>query len=157
MDSNADHYGYYKSPIGWIEIIGTEGEIISLKFVDEPHNSQTTGPVVSLALEQVSEYFQGTRCVFDLPMGLHGTDFQRQVWEQLIGIPFGRTITYQEVARAVSKPSAVRAVGAANGRNPISIIVPCHRVIGSDGSLTGYGGGIWRKEWLLKHEGCLAL
>ena len=95
------------------------------------------------------------RRAFDLPLDLHGTDFQRRVWRQLRTIPYGQIITYQEIANAIDKPQAVRAVGAANARNPISIIVPCHRVIGSDGSLTGYGGGIWRKEWLLKHEGCL--
>ena len=95
----------------------------------------------------------GARRTFGLTMALHGTPFQRQVWGQLIGIPYGETKTYQEIAHAIGRPFAVRAVGAANAKNPISIIVPCHRVIGSDGSLTGYGGGIWRKEWLLKHEG----
>ena len=82
-----------------------------------------------------------------------GTDFQNTVWRQLLNVPYGKTVSYGEIAAAIGKPAACRAVGAANGKNPISIIVPCHRVIGSDGTLTGYGGGLWRKEWLLKHEG----
>lgn len=92
-----------------------------------------------------------------VPIVLGGTEFQRRVWRELTTIPFGRTASYQDVARAIGRPQAVRAVGAANGRNPISIIVPCHRVVGSDGRLTGYGGGLWRKEWLLKHEGAVLL
>jgi len=157
MDNEAYQYGYYESPIGWIEIIGSEQGILSLEFVDEPHHDRSIGLCVSLAVKQVSEYFRGKCRVFDLPLVLDGTDFQRSVWLHLAEIPFGQAMTYQDIAKAIGKPRAVRAVGAANGRNPISIIVPCHRVIGSDGSLTGYGGGIWRKEWLLKHEGILAM
>ena len=157
MGNEAYQYGYYKSPIGWIEIIGSEEAILSLKFIDEPHHEEKTGPCVGRASVQVSEYFQGARRTFDLPLVLCGTDFQRSVWRHLAQIPFGQITTYQDIAKAIGKPRAVRAVGAANGRNPISIIVPCHRVIGSDGSLTGYGGEIWRKEWLLKHEGCQAI
>ncbi|MBN1937224.1 MAG: methylated-DNA--[protein]-cysteine S-methyltransferase [Anaerolineae bacterium] len=112
-------------------------------------------PVIEMALVQLDEYFSGVRRVFDLPLGLHGTEFQQRVWRQLLEIPYGQTASYAEVARALGNPQAVRAVGLANGKNPISIIVPCHRVIGSDGNLVGYGGGLWRKEWLLKHEGCL--
>ncbi len=135
--------------------MGTEGEIISLKFVDRCKKKLVQCPSVKVAVQQLSEYFMGTRRAFDLPLDLHGTTFQRQVWGHLLSIPFGHTTTYQEIAQAIGRPRAVRAVGAANARNPISIIVPCHRVLGSDGSLTGYGGGIWRKEWLLKHEGYL--
>jgi methylated-DNA-[protein]-cysteine S-methyltransferase len=102
--------------------------------------------------EQLAEYFAGERREFDVPMQLAGTAFQRRVWEELVRIPYGTTITYAELARRVGRPTAVRAVGAANGRNPISILVPCHRVIGADGKLTGYGGGVERKQWLLELE-----
>ena len=105
------------------------------------------------ARRQFVAYFAGQLRVFDLPLAPNGTDFQRQVWSALREIPFGATISYAELARRVSSVAAVRAVGAANGRNPIPIIVPCHRVIGSDGSLTGFGGGLPRKQWLLRHEG----
>ena len=101
---------------------------------------------------QLDEYFAGTRRTFDLPLNPHGTDFQRAVWRALVAIPYARTLSYGAVAAAIGNPKGVRAVGLANGRNPISIIVPCHRVVGSDGSLTGYGGGIARKQWLLAHE-----
>ena len=147
--------GYYESPIGLIEILGTEGTIHSVEFVDEIRVSLSINLLVEHALDQLSEYFSEGRQAFDLPLNLKGTDFQRSVWEHLLEIPFGHCSSYQEVAKRIGRPKAVRAVGAANGRNPITIIVPCHRVMGSDGSLTGYGGGLWRKEWLLKHEGIL--
>jgi methylated-DNA-[protein]-cysteine S-methyltransferase len=102
--------------------------------------------------EQLDAYFAGERETFDVPMALHGTPFQLRVWEQLTRIPFGETISYSELARRLDDPKLVRAVGLANGRNPVSIIVPCHRVIGADGSLVGYGGGLERKQWLLEHE-----
>jgi O-6-methylguanine DNA methyltransferase len=152
-----NYFGLYESSIGWIEIEGSENEIVSLIFVDQPRIEFATCPVVAAAVQQISEYFMGTRRTFDLPLALHGTSFQRQVWEHLLSIPYSQTTTYQEIAQAIGRPQAARAVGAANAGNPISVIVPCHRVIGSDGSLTGYGGGIWRKVWLLKHEGSLAL
>jgi methylated-DNA-[protein]-cysteine S-methyltransferase len=106
-------------------------------------------------VKQLQEYFQGTRQEFELLLNPQGTAFQKQVWQQLATIPYGKTSTYLTVARAVSGEKAIRAVGGANGRNPLGILVPCHRVIGSDGSLTGYAGGLWRKEWLLQHEGIL--
>jgi methylated-DNA-[protein]-cysteine S-methyltransferase len=105
------------------------------------------------ARRQLVAYFAGRLRAFDLPLAPNGTEFQRRVWTELTKIPFGATISYARLARRVSNAAAVRAVGAANGRNPIPIIVPCHRVIGSDGSLTGFGGGLARKQWLLKHEG----
>ncbi|HEX7610606.1 MAG TPA: methylated-DNA--[protein]-cysteine S-methyltransferase, partial [Solirubrobacteraceae bacterium] len=101
---------------------------------------------------QLAAYFAGTLTEFDVQLELAGTDFQREVWQALRAIPYGETISYGELAQRVGKPSASRAVGLANGRNPIAIIVPCHRVIGADGSLTGYGGGLARKAWLLEHE-----
>ena len=153
MSDDLNYYGFYVSPIGWIEVKASEDEISSLIFADRPRSEFATCPVVEEAIRQISEYFNGELRTFDLPLIMDGTSFQRQVWDQLLKIPYGQVTTYQEVAQAIGRPRAVRAVGAANGQNPISIIIPCHRVIGSDGSLTGYGGGIWRKEWLLKHEG----
>jgi methylated-DNA-[protein]-cysteine S-methyltransferase len=102
--------------------------------------------------EQLSAYFSGTRSAFDLPLRLEGTEFQRRVWAQLQAIPYGETISYGDLAGRVGSPGAARACGLANGRNPVSIIVPCHRVIGANGQLTGYGGGLDRKTWLLDHE-----
>jgi methylated-DNA-[protein]-cysteine S-methyltransferase len=104
------------------------------------------------AFAQVDEYFQGERCEFTTCLSVRGTDFQKEVWRRLVAIPYGETATYSELARAVGRPKAGRAVGQANHRNPISIIIPCHRVIGNDGRLVGYGGGLWRKKWLLAHE-----
>jgi methylated-DNA-[protein]-cysteine S-methyltransferase len=109
--------------------------------------------LIGEARRQLTAYFASRLEVFDLPLAPNGTEFQRRVWNELTKIPFGATISYAELARRVSNVAAVRAVGAANGRNPIPIIVPCHRVIGSDGSLTGFGGGLPRKQWLLRHEG----
>ena len=105
-----------------------------------------------MARKQLGEYFKGKRMTFDLPLAPEGTEFQQSVWKQLRKISYGRTKSYGEIANKVGNPRASRAVGAANGRNPISIIVPCHRVIGADGKLTGFGGGIERKRWLLEHE-----
>ena len=102
---------------------------------------------------QLQEYFSGTRQTFDLPLDVSGTAFQQEAWVALQQIPYGTTLTYQQQATAMGRPAAVRAVGTANGRNPLSIVVPCHRVIGANGSLTGYGGGLHRKRWLLSHEG----
>jgi methylated-DNA-[protein]-cysteine S-methyltransferase len=107
------------------------------------------------ATTQLKEYFAGQRTHFTIATSVTGTDFQRQVWGELTRIAYGETISYGELARRINNPAAVRAVGLANGRNPLSIIVPCHRVIGADGSLTGYGGGLANKEWLLRHEGAL--
>jgi methylated-DNA-[protein]-cysteine S-methyltransferase len=106
-------------------------------------------------MAQLDEYFEGKRKKFDLLLEPMGTDFQKKVWKHLVKVPFGKTASYLDVAMALGEMKATRAVGSANGRNPIVIIIPCHRVIGSNGSLTGYGGGMWRKEWLLKHEGVL--
>jgi methylated-DNA-[protein]-cysteine S-methyltransferase len=102
--------------------------------------------------EQLDEYFLGKRIEFNLPLQQHGTEFQLKVWNELLNIPFGETINYLTLAKRIGNLKSIRAVGTANGRNNISIVVPCHRVIGSDGSLTGYSGGLWRKQWLLEHE-----
>lgn len=149
-------FGYVDSPIGTVEI-GVQAECVtSLYFVDHPpHTNALENQVLQLAVEQVDAYFGGRLKVFDLPLDMKGTPFQQSVWQALLDVPFGRTASYQQIARTVGNPKAVRAVGAANGQNPVSIIVPCHRIIGKKGGLTGYGGGLWRKEWLLRHEGVL--
>jgi len=107
---------------------------------------------LSKAVREVDEYFRGKRKKFSLELVLRGTEFQKAVWRRLVEIPYGETVSYGQVAKAVGKPKAVRAVGMANAVNRIGVIIPCHRVIGSDGQLTGYGGGLWRKKWLLAHE-----
>ncbi len=144
---------FYHSPIGWIRISGEDGAITALDFV-ERRAADSPSPMACLlaARAQVEEYFLGGRTVFDLPLDLRGTAFQKDVWTELLRIPFGTTASYKDVVGKVGRPDAVRAVGAANGANPVSLIVPCHRVLGSDGRLTGYGGGLWRKEWLLRFE-----
>ncbi|WP_187263045.1 methylated-DNA--[protein]-cysteine S-methyltransferase [Pontibacter beigongshangensis] len=147
---------YLNSPIGWIRITSTAHAIESVLFVEAASAGSVDLPAcLQTCTAQLSEYFRGERRHFDLPLSPHGTTFQRQVWEELKAIPFGKTASYLQVAKAISGEKAIRAVGAANGRNPLCVVVPCHRVIGSDGSLTGYAGGLWRKEWLLRHEGAL--
>ena len=153
----ACYYDYCWSEIGLIEVGGTESEILSVEFVDHYRPQPESHATVREGVRQIDEYMSGQRRVFDLPLGLCGTDFQRQVWRQLLTVPYGQTASYQDIADAIGNPLAVRAVGAANGRNPISLVVPCHRIIGRDGHLVGYGGGLWRKEWLLRHEGYLLL
>jgi methylated-DNA-[protein]-cysteine S-methyltransferase len=144
---------FYESEIGLIEIIGTEAGLTSLNFVDDSTgDSAFIPPALQECVSQLDAYFKGTRREFELELAPEGTPFQQQVWRELLNIPYGRTVSYLDVARAIGNEKAVRAVGAANGQNPISIIIPCHRVIGADGKLTGYGGGLWRKEWLLNHE-----
>lgn len=148
-------YAYYPSPIGLIEVGATHVALVTLYFVEEPRQESTSSALLATVIHQLGEYFAGARTTFDLPLHFQGTAFQRQVWQQLLTVPYGQTLAYQEIANALGNPKAVRAVGAANGQNPISIIAPCHRIIGSNGNLIGYGGGLWRKEWLLKHEGYL--
>ena len=143
-----------ESPIGPLTIVADEqGRLVELSFrmiPDAPGHHPTAEAAVAA---QLSEYFAGSRKSFDLELAPRGTEFQRAVWTELCRIPYGDTVSYADLARRIGKPSAVRAVGAANGANPIAVIVPCHRVIGSNGSLTGYGGGIERKQWLLALEG----
>ncbi|TXK37657.1 methylated-DNA--[protein]-cysteine S-methyltransferase [Pontibacter qinzhouensis] len=147
---------YYNSPIGWIQLTGTAQGIETMLFVEAAGAETSSLPACAVAgLAQLAEYFNGERQQFDLPLAPHGTAFQQQVWQELQKIPFGKTFSYLQVARAIGGEKAIRAVGAANGRNPLCLVVPCHRVIGSNGSLTGYAGGLWRKEWLLRHEGVL--
>jgi methylated-DNA-[protein]-cysteine S-methyltransferase len=145
---------WYESPIGVIEIEATESEVTRVEFdAGERRTSATAfSPALEAAVRQLDEYFRGRRRVFELMLRLEGTEFQNRVWRGLLDVGYGETASYGEIARAIGRPKSTRAVGAANGRNPISIIVPCHRIIGSSGALTGYGGGLWRKEWLLRHE-----
>jgi methylated-DNA-[protein]-cysteine S-methyltransferase len=144
---------YYLSPIGLIEITGNEEGIATLYFVDErKHNSMKVHSSLKECVQQLEEYFKGLRKEFGLKLNPKGTDFQKRVWEKLAELPFGRTVSYLDISIMLGDANATRAVGNANGSNPISIIVPCHRVIGVNGKLVGYGGGLWRKEWLLNHE-----
>jgi len=144
---------YYKSPLGPVKIVGNQDSIVFLDFVEEERPGDADLPFcLKAGVKQIDEYFKGNRSKFLLNLDPAGTKFQRSVWRQLEKIPFGELVTYAEIAATIGKPKACRAVGSANGRNPIAIIIPCHRVIGSDGRLTGYGGGLWRKGWLIKHE-----
>jgi methylated-DNA-[protein]-cysteine S-methyltransferase len=151
---------YIASPLGQIEISGTAETLYAVQFAEAkfrpatrklPSEGEAPKPVAD-CIAQLEEYFAGKRLYFDLPLSPQGTDFQRKVWKLLLDIPYNRTISYLELAKKSGSDKNTRAVGLANGRNPIAIIIPCHRVIGSDGSLVGYGGDVWRKEWLLKHE-----
>lgn len=148
---------FISTPIGVLRIEEHEASIIRMEFVSEEiKNIETeTSSLLEQTATQLQEYFAGMRTEFTLDLAPTGTDFQLAVWEELCRIPFGQTISYLELSERLKNPLAIRAVGAANGKNPIAIIVPCHRVIGADGTLTGYAGGLWRKEWLLKHEGSL--
>lgn len=148
---------YVESPIGLLEIAAGDGGITAVAFVEAPRHAAAAHPLLETAVAQLAAYFQRRRRAFDLPLAPLGTPFQQAVWRQLLQIPYGQTASYQAVAAALDRPRAVRAVGAANGQNPLAVVIPCHRVIGSNGRLTGYGGGLWRKEWLLRHEGSLLL
>ncbi len=148
-----EHRAYYSSPIGIIEIVGTERGISRLTFVQKRGRRPATAPSrLKECLLQLDEYFKSKRRKFSVKLDLQGTVFQKRVWQALLKIPFGRTASYRDIAETVGNRKAVRAVGNANGANPVAIIVPCHRVIGSDGSLVGYGSGLWRKRRLLDHE-----
>jgi len=130
-------------------------ELISIEFIEGKMEFFDNDPTIERAVEQLSEYMNGERETFDLPLAPTGTDFQKKVWNELMNIPFGTTISYLELAKRLGDEKVIRAAASANGKNPIPIVIPCHRVIGSDGSLTGYAGGLDKKRWLLKHEGAL--
>ena len=143
----------YRTAIGPFEITGNQKGILTITFNKEPLKTDRKLPAcMKECMRQLTEYFKGRRQKFSIPLILEGTDFQKAVWRQLQKIPFGETASYGDVARAIGNPKAFRAVGNANNKNPSPVIIPCHRVIGSDGKLVGFGGGIWRKEWLLDHE-----
>lgn len=139
------------TPIGPLLICEEEGAICAIEFTQAPLFPPET-PLLQEAVRQLNAYFDGTLTVFDLPLRMEGTAFRVACWQALRTIPYGETISYAEQARRIGHPKAARAVGGANHHNPISIVVPCHRVVGADGSLTGYGGGMGKKAWLLMHE-----
>lgn len=155
-------YMQVDSPIGCLTVAATDAAVVEILFTDgtgkgkaQPNPEWVPVDDVGLGVtQQLNEYFAGDRVVFDLPLNPQGTDFQKDVWKALVKIPFGITKTYQQIAQQIERPKAVRAVGAANGRNPIPLVIPCHRVIGANGKLTGFGGGLPIKQWLLAHEGC---
>jgi methylated-DNA-[protein]-cysteine S-methyltransferase len=148
------------SPVGELKLIASGKGLAAILWENDDPDRVRLGPLVEdadhpvlvEAAKQLGEYFAGRRQAYDLPLDFHGTDFQKQVWAALLAIPFGETRSYAEIARAVGRPTAFRAVGAANGRNPISIVAPCHRVIGTNGTLTGFAGGLAAKERLLAIE-----
>ena len=142
------------SPLGPLRLVADEGALTGVYLPSQPAPAARPGqaPVLARAAAQLAEYFAGARRDFDVPLAPRGTGFQERVWRELARIPCGETRSYGELARAIGRPSASRAVGAANGKNPISILVPCHRVIGGSGALTGYAGGLAAKRWLLEHE-----
>jgi methylated-DNA-[protein]-cysteine S-methyltransferase len=150
---------YYHSPLGIIKISATDRFICEVHFMGEDEialsdmkPSLILPDVINDCVEQLIEYFHGTRRNFTVPVYQEGTDFQQIVWNELLGIPYGKTISYLTLSKKIGDVKAIRAVGTTNGKNKIGIIVPCHRVIGANGDLTGYAGGLWRKKWLLDHE-----
>ena len=151
-----DYTTYYHSPVGILKITGTPEYICEIAFHDRSKRAEgkkkNLPPMIIQCIEQLIQYFNGERRQFELPLVQPGTPFQQEVWNELVQIPYGKTISYLELARRTGDTKATRAVANANGKNNIAIIVPCHRVIGSNKDLVGYGGGLWRKKWLLEHE-----
>lgn len=150
---------YLATPIGTLKIEGNQAAITGISFLEhEPTDINAENPpkVLEKALKQLQTYFSGTNLIFDFPMQPEGTSFQKQVWEELLAVKLGETQSYKALAIQLGNLKAIRAVGKANGKNPIAIAIPCHRIIGHNGTLTGYAGGLWRKEWLLKHEQAMA-
>jgi methylated-DNA-[protein]-cysteine S-methyltransferase len=143
---------FIKTPLGIAKITGDEKGISVISVSDEGNVSSSIPIVLQEAATQLNEYFEGKRTDFTFKLNPLGTDFQQKVWKGLLEIPFGKTISYLELSKNLGDIKAIRAVASANGKNPLWIVVPCHRVIGTDGSLTGYAGGLWRKKWLLEHE-----
>ena len=141
-----------KSPVGNIGINEADGKILAIQFTDDKLEEPNTDSLSNAVLE-LSEYFEGSRKVFDMVLEPEGTDFQQKVWNKLISIPYGTTISYLELANQLGDPKTIRAAASANGKNPLAIVIPCHRVIGSDGSMTGYASGIEKKRSLLQIEG----
>ena len=143
---------YIKTPLGIATIIGDENGISVISVSDEGEISKIIPTILQDAVSQLNDYFEGKRNDFDFKLNPKGTDFQQKVWKGLLEIPFGKTCSYMDLSKILGDVKAIRAVASANGKNPLWIVVPCHRVIGTDGSLTGYAGGLWRKKWLLEHE-----
>ncbi len=143
---------FLETDFGYLKIQADDHHLREVIFLDKPEPEASPNEITKLTLKQITEYLEGQRKEFQLPLMAEGTAFQKKVWEELCNIPFGTSISYLELAHRLGDPKVIRAAASANGKNPISIIIPCHRVIGSDGSLVGYGGGLHRKKWLLKHE-----
>lgn len=143
---------FINSPLGITKIVGDENGISEISVTSEGAISETIPIELQEAVSQLGDYFDGKRKDFNFKLNPKGTDFQQKVWQELLNIPFGKTISYLDLSKKLGDVKAIRAVASANGKNPLWIIIPCHRVIGTDGSLTGYAGGLWRKKWLLEHE-----
>ncbi len=150
------YYTYYQSPVGLLKIGGTDHYITEISFVDNAdqviHGEPGISEVMHQCTEELIEFFHGNRRQFDIPVYQEGTEFQQRVWGELLTISFGKTISYMDLAKRLGDPKVIRAAATTNGKNKIAIVVPCHRVIGSNHTLVGYGGGLWRKKWLLDHE-----
>jgi methylated-DNA-[protein]-cysteine S-methyltransferase len=143
---------YIKTPLGIAKIMGDENGISVISVSDEGIVSSIIPPILQESVSQLNDYFEGKRNDFTFKLNPSGTEFQQKVWKGLLEIPFGKTMSYLKLSKKLGDVKAIRAVASANGKNPLWIVVPCHRVIGTDGSLTGYAGGLWRKKWLLEHE-----
>jgi len=143
---------FINSPLGITKIVGDENGVSIISVLSEGEHSTKIPNELQEAVSQLQEYFEGKRKDFDFKLNPKGTDFQKKVWQELLNIPFGKTMSYMDLSKKIGDVKAIRAVASANGKNPLWIVVPCHRVIGTDGSLTGYAGGLWRKKWLLEHE-----
>jgi methylated-DNA-[protein]-cysteine S-methyltransferase len=145
---------HLETPLGWIEVSGNSQAIIKISFVDsQPECSDEPAfDLISECINQLKLYFDGSLQAFDFKCMQAGTGFQSRVWNELLKIPFGKTISYMTLAKSLGDPKVIRAAAAANGKNNLAIVVPCHRVIGTSGELVGYAGGVWRKKWLLAHE-----
>ncbi len=143
---------YYKSPIGTIKITATKDELVSVDFEEEKNDTTEENEILKETIKQLDEYFNGKRMEFKLRYKIEGTDFQKKVWSQLEKIPYGKTVSYEYIAKNIGNEKACRAVGNANNKNKIAIIIPCHRVIGKNNKLTGYAGGLDKKSWLIEHE-----
>ena len=144
---------YYKTPIGTAKIVGNKNGISAITVIDDKVETTLNIPEsLQNCMQQLDEYFNGSRTAFQLKLNPEGTLFQKKVWNELLTVSYGKTRSYLEQSKKLGDPKAIRAVASANGKNPIWIVIPCHRIIGSDGSLTGYAGGLWRKKWLLAHE-----
>jgi len=144
---------YYSSPVGELLIESDADKIITVNFLKDTKRDELRTPVIEQCITELDEYFIEGRKFFTVELDLRGSEFQKKVWNELLTIPYGKTISYEELAIRIGNIKSIRAVGLANGQNPIAIIVPCHRVIGKSGGLVGYGGGLENKEWLLYHEG----
>jgi|SRR6218665_504814 len=144
---------YIKSPLGITKITGDESGISTISVLNDTTAISSEIPeILKEAVNQLNDYFEGKRTDFNFKLNPSGTEFQQKVWQELLKIPFGKTMSYMDLSKKLGDVKAIRAVASANGKNPLWIVVPCHRVIGTDGSLTGYAGGLWRKKWLLEYE-----